>query len=103
MKQSVEPGFDISARTAPGQRFGLIRVGFTPEEAAVSSSLQNQKRPHAELLEMAIRWEALRAEYFGVTQQQEQVEACLNRQHRLEQTLEQARAGAAIAAEQRTA
>ena len=69
----------------------------------MSSSLQNQKRPHAELLQMAIRWESLRAEYFGVTQQWDQVEACLARQQKLETTLEQARIDSAIAAEQRAA
>ena len=69
----------------------------------MSSALQNQKRPHAELLEYAIRWESLRAEYFGVTQQWDQVEACLARQQKLETTLEQARIDAAISAEERPA
>ena len=67
----------------------------------MSSSLQSQSRPHTELLEMAIRWEALRAQWFGATQQWHRVEDCLSRQHQLETTLEQARIDAAIAAEHR--
>ena len=67
------------------------------ENAVMETSLQTQKESHAKLLEYAIRWEGLRAEWFSNTHQWDQVQRCLTRQQNLE--LEQARIDAAIAAE----
>ena len=102
MSQSVEPGFDISARTAPSRRSGLARLGVIAENAAVATTLQSQKASHVKLLEYAIRWEDLRAGWFSTTQQWDEVQACLSRQHGLEERLNQARIDANIAAEGRT-
>ena len=63
------------------------------------TSLQHQKRPHAELLEMAIRWERVRFAWFTNSGQLGRAEECLRRERRLEASLEQARVDAAIAAE----
>ena len=63
------------------------------------TSLQNQRRPHTELLEMAIRWERVRFAWFTNSGQSSRAEDCLRRERRLEATLEQARIDAAIAAE----
>ena len=103
MSQSVEPGFDISAETAPGRRSGLPRLGVIAEKAALATTLQSQKASHVKLLEYAIRWEGLRAEWFSNTQQWAEVQRCLARQQNLELKLEQARIDAAIAAEERPA
>ena len=102
MAQSVEPGFDISARTALGHRSGLTRLERIAEKAAVATTLQSQKASHVKLLEYAIRWEGLRAGWFSTTQQWDEVQACLSRQHGLEERLNQARIDADIAAEERT-
>ena len=67
------------------------------------TSLQHQKRPHAELLEMAIRWERVRFAWFTNSGQSSRAEDCLRRERRLEATLKQARIDAAIAAEERPA
>ena len=101
MSQSVEPGFDISARTAPGHRSGLTRLGVIAEKAAVATTLQSQKASHVKLLEYAIRWEGLRAGWFSTTQQWDEVQACHIRQHSLEERLNQARIDAEIVAEER--
>ena len=61
------------------------------------TSLQNQNRPHTELLEMAIRWEQIRSAWFTNSGQLSRAEDCLRRERRLEATLEQARIDAAIA------
>ena len=61
------------------------------ESIAMATSLQSHGRPQIELLEMAIRWEALRAAWFSTTQQWREVDNCLARQQRLEATLQQAR------------
>ena len=63
------------------------------------TSLQHQKRPHAELLEMAIRWERVRFAWFTNSGQSSRAEDCLRRERRLEATLKQALADAAPAAE----
>ena len=63
------------------------------------TSLQHQKRPHAELLEMAIRWERVRFAWFTNSGQSSRAEDCLRRERRLEATLKQARRDAANAAE----
>ena len=63
------------------------------------TSLQHQKRPHAELLEMAIRWERVRFAWFTNSGQSSRAEDCLRRERRLEATLDQARRDAAPAAE----
>ena len=52
-------------------------------------------------LEYAIRWEDLRAGWFSTTQQWHEVQACLSRQHSLEERLHQARIDADIVAEER--
>ena len=69
----------------------------------MATSLQSQSRPHIELLEMAIRWEQIRSAWFTNAGQWARVEECLQREHRLEATLDQARRDAAIAAEERPA
>ena len=73
------------------------------ENAVVATSLQVQKESHTKLLEYAIRWEGLRAEWFSNTQQWAEVQRCLARQQSLELKLEQARIDAAITAEERPA
>ena len=73
------------------------------ENAVVATSLQAQKESHTKLLEYAIRWEGLRAEWFSNTQQWAEVKRCLARQQNLELKLEQTRIDAAIAAEERPA
>ena len=69
------------------------------ENAVMATFLQTQKESHAKLLEYAIRWEGLRAEWFSNTHQWDQVQRCITRQQNLELKLEQARIDAAIAAE----
>ena len=64
------------------------------------TSLQHQRRPHTELLEMAIRWERIRWAWFTNSGQLGRAEDCLRRERRIEATLEQARVDAAIAAEE---
>ena len=65
----------------------------------MARALQAQKESHVELLQSAIRWEGVRAQWFARTNDWQQVEDWLARERHLELTLMQARADAALAAE----
>ena len=67
----------------------------------MARALQAQKGSHVALLQSAIRWEGVRAQWFARTNDWQQVEDRLARERHLEITLDQARRDAALAAEQR--
>ena len=67
----------------------------------MASSLQAQKESHVDLLQSAIRWEGVRAQWFARTNDWQQVEDCLARERHLEITLDQAQRDAALMAENR--
>ena len=103
MSQSGQSKFAVLAKTATAHRIALARLRVITENAVVATSLQAQKESHTKLLEYAIRWEGLRAEWFSNTHQWNEVQRCLSRKQNLELKLEQARIDAAIAAEDRAA
>ena len=73
------------------------------ETLAVSTGLRGKDRSHVDLLLMAIRWERVRAAWFSSQGNRDESEACVAREQRLDQRLEQARIDAEIAARQQVA
>ena len=74
-----------------------------PETLAVLTRLRGKDRSHVDLLQMAIRWEQVRAAWFSRQGNWAESEACVAREQRLEQRLEQARIDAETAARQQAA
>ena len=69
----------------------------------MSTRLRGKDRSHVDLLQMAIRWEQVRAAWFSRQGNRDEAEACVAREQQLEQRLEQARIDAEIAAKQHAA
>ena len=88
---------------AHGPGSDLSRLEIILETLAVSTRLRGKDRSHVDLLQMAIRWERVRAAWFSRQGNWEQSEACLAHEQQLEQRLEQARVDAEIAARQQVA
>ena len=86
-----------------GPGAGLARLGTILETLAVLTRLRGKDRSHVDLLEMAIRWEQVRAAWFSRQGNWDESEACVAREQRLDQRLEQARIDAEIAARQQVA
>ena len=67
------------------------------------AALRGKDRSHVDLLQMAIRWEQVRAAWFSHQGNRDEAEACVAREQRLEQRLQQARIDAEAAARQQAA
>ena len=74
-----------------------------PVTLVVSTRLRGKDRSHVDRLKMAIRWEQVRAAWFSSQGNRNEAEACVAREQRLEQRLEQARIDAETAAQQHAA
>lgn len=73
------------------------------ETLAVSTGLRGKDRSHVDLLQMAIRWEQVRAAWFSSQGNRDEAEACVAREQRLKQRLAQALIDAETAARQQAA
>lgn len=89
--------------TALGPGSDLPRLQEIIETLAVPAALRGKDRSHVDLLQMAIRWEQVRAAWFSRQGRQHEAEACVASEQRLEQRLEQARIDAEAAARQQAA
>ena len=89
--------------TALGPGADLLRLEAIPETLAVSTRLRGKDRSHVDLLQMAIRWEQVRAAWFLNQGNRDEAKACVAHEQQLEQRLEQARVDAEIAARQQAA
>ena len=96
-----------SPRCFCNRAHGLVsdmpKIGMISGTLAVSTGLRGKDRSHVDLLLMAIRWERVRAAWFSSQGNRDESEACVAREQRLDQRLEQARIDAEIAARQQVA
>ncbi|EAU74623.1 hypothetical protein [Synechococcus sp. RS9916] len=97
------PSLRCYGNTALGPGSDLPRLEAILETLAVPAALRGKDRSHVDLLQMAIRWEQVRAAWFSRQGRLDEAAACVATEQRLEQRLEQARIDAEAVARQQSA